>query len=160
LPFGLVVMTHEGLKFDPLQTKNLNATWTSLSPVSISPWMQQTSLSPLSNSPFNFHQFSKNILKNTFCYKSPLPPLFCLEKTHQKVKRNSKNSPKKFITIAYNMEGCWRYLYFHILNIAKFGSTYFYMHVHHLSNITKLKNKTLELGGGKGSTLSNILLDR
>lgn len=86
-------------------------------------------------------------------------PLFFWKKTHQKVKRNSKNSPK-ITTIAYNMEGCWRYLYFHILNIAKFGSTYFYVDVHHLSNNTKLKNKTLELGGGKGSTLSNILLDR
>jgi len=92
-------------------------------------------------------------------YSVTNPSPFFGENTHQKVKRNSKKSPK-ITTIAYNMEGCWRYLYFHILNTAKFGSTYFYMDVHHLSNMTKLKIKTLELGSGKGSTLSNILRER
>jgi hypothetical protein len=68
--------------------------------------MQHTSLSPLSNSPFNFHHFSKKNLKNTLCYKSPPPPHF-LGKNSSKGEKKFKKITQKITTIAYyNMEGC------------------------------------------------------
>jgi hypothetical protein len=70
--------------------------------------------------------------------------LFSQDKNLQKI------TLKKITTTAYNMKGCFRFVYFHILNITKFGWLNIRMDDCHLHNHpTCTTPQKLGKGGGK-----------
>jgi len=78
----------------------------------------------------NICHFEKNILQKIYSVTNSL----LTRKDSIK-----KNSPK----IAYNMKGCLKLFYFHILNIAQIWLNTVVINDCHLSNMTKLERKTL-----------------